>query len=133
MNEELTNHYIVKAEHDLKTAKDEIITNKPATDTVCFHTQQCAEKYLKAYLVFNGKEITKTLKTHNIEVLLVACKEMDDSFNYLIEINAHELTDYAIEARYPDDFYLPSVSESNHAIETAEKVKEFILDKLNIK
>ena len=123
MNEELTNHYIVKAEHDLKTAKDEIITNKPATDTVCFHTQQCAEKYLKAYLVFNGKEITKTLKTHNIEVLLVACKEMDDSFNYLIEINAHELTDYAIEARYPDDFYLPSVSESNQAIETAEKVK----------
>jgi HEPN domain-containing protein len=86
MNEELTNHYIVKAEHDLKTAKDEIITNKPATDTVCFHTQQCAEKYLKAYLVFNGKEITKTLKTHNIEVLLVACKEMDDSFNYLTNI-----------------------------------------------
>ena len=34
-----------------------------------------------------------------------------------------ELTDYAIEARYPDDFYLPSVSESNQAIETAEKVK----------
>ena len=33
MNEEPTNHYIIKAEHDLKTAKDEIITNKPATDT----------------------------------------------------------------------------------------------------
>ena len=96
MNEELTNRYIIKAEHDLKTAKDEIITDKPATDTVCFHAQQCAEKYLKAYLVFNGKEIIKTLKTHNIEVLLVACKEVDDAFNYLIEINAHELTDYAI-------------------------------------
>lgn len=133
MNEELTNRYIIKAEHDLKTAKDEIITDKPATDTVCFHAQQCAEKYLKAYLVFNGKEIIKTLKTHNIEVLLVACKEIDDAFNYLIEINAHELTDYAIEARYPDDFYLPSVSESNQSIETAEKVKEFILSKLNIK
>ena len=94
MNEELTNRYIIKADNDLKIAKDEIITDKPATDAVCFHAQQCVEKYLKAYLVFNGKEILKTLKNHNIEVLLIACKETDDSFNYLIEINAHELTDY---------------------------------------
>ena len=133
MNEELANRYIIKADNDLKTAKDEIITDNPATDAVCFHAQQCVEKYLKAYLVFNGKDILKPLKNHNIEVLLIACKEIDNSFNYLIEINAHELTDYAIEIRYPDDFYLPSVEESNQAIETAEKVKEFILNKLNIK
>ncbi len=50
MNEELVNRYIMKADNDLKTAKDELETDKPATDTVCFHTQQCVEKYLKAYL-----------------------------------------------------------------------------------
>lgn len=133
MNEELVNRWIIKAEHDLKIAKDEIITNEPATDGVCFHAQQCAEKYLKAYLVYNDIEIIKTLKTHNIEVLLIACKEVDDSFKYLIEINAHELTDYSIEARYPDDFYLPSTEESNQAIETAEKVREFILKKIDKK
>ncbi|MHB1703246.1 MAG: HEPN domain-containing protein [bacterium] len=130
MNEELVKHYIMKADNDLKTAKDELETDKPATDTVCFHTQQCVEKYLKAYLVFKGKEILKSLKSHNIEFLIVACRNIDNSFNYLIEINAHELTDYAIELRYPDDFYMPSVEESNQAIATAEKVREFILNKL---
>lgn len=65
--------------------------------------------------------------------MLVACKDIDDSFNYLIEINAHELTDYSIEARYPDDFYIPSVEESNSAIETAEKIKEFILNRVKVK
>jgi HEPN domain-containing protein len=132
MNEEIVNQWIIKAEHDLKTAKDEIITDEPATDVVCFHAQQCAEKYLKAYLVFNGIEIIKPLKTHNIEVLLIACKEIDNSFNYLIEINAHELTDYSIEARYPDDFYFPSIEESNSAIEIAEKVKDFILNRVKV-
>ena len=55
--------------------------------------------------------------------MLIACKEIDDSFKYLIEINAHELTDYSIEARYPDDFYLPSTEESIQAVETADKVR----------
>ncbi|MDA8298846.1 MAG: hypothetical protein M0Z57_02415 [Deltaproteobacteria bacterium] len=34
MNEELVNRYIMKADNDLKTAKDELETDKPATDTV---------------------------------------------------------------------------------------------------
>ncbi|MHB8282277.1 MAG: HEPN domain-containing protein [bacterium] len=54
MSAESVKHWIIKAENDLKIAKDEMITNEPATDAVCFHAQQCAEKYLKAYLVFNG-------------------------------------------------------------------------------
>ncbi|MDA8298848.1 MAG: hypothetical protein M0Z57_02425 [Deltaproteobacteria bacterium] len=36
-----------------------------------------------------------------------------------------------MELRYPDDFYMPSVEESNQAIATAEKVREFILEKFS--
>lgn len=43
MNDELVNLWIIKADHDLKTAKDEITANDPATDTVCFHARQCVE------------------------------------------------------------------------------------------
>ena len=74
MNEELASRWMIKAEHDLKTAKDEIITNEPATDTVCFHAQQCAEKYLKEYLIYNGIEINKSLKTHNMRPFKILCQ-----------------------------------------------------------
>jgi len=60
MNTETVRKWILKAENDLKIAKDEIQTEDPATDAVCFHAQQCVEKYLKAFLVFNNKEIRKT-------------------------------------------------------------------------
>jgi len=57
MNEETVKKWITKAESDLKIGKDEMLTDRPATDAFCFHVQQCVEKYLKAFLIFNGKEI----------------------------------------------------------------------------
>lgn len=50
-----------KAESDLKTA-EHILTLKESCpfDIVCFHAQQCAEKYLKALLVFRSIDFPKT-------------------------------------------------------------------------
>ena len=122
MNDELVNLWIIKADHDIKTAKDEIAASDSTTDTVCFHAQQCVEKYLKAYLVF---------KSHDISELIDYCKDIDKDFEQLISDNdADRLTNYSIEARYPDDFYLPSVKESNQAIYIAENVKGFIKIKI---
>lgn len=61
MNEDTVKNWIIKAENDLKIGKDEMATEKPATDGVCFHMQQCVEKYLKAYLIYYGKEFRKTM------------------------------------------------------------------------
>jgi len=44
MNEIIKN-WIRKAENDLKVAKDEMQAENPATDMICFHAQQCYEKY----------------------------------------------------------------------------------------
>ena len=49
-------HWCHKADNDLKAANHEIDHEDGAFDTVCFHAQQTVEKYLKAYLVFHGKE-----------------------------------------------------------------------------
>jgi HEPN domain-containing protein len=126
MNRETIKKWILKAENDLKIAKDEMLTENPATDPICFHAQQCVEKYLKAYLISKDKEISKT---HDILFLIKQCLLIDNEFNYLLELNADSLTSYAVEIRYPDDFYFPSLEEAKEAIEICEKVKQFVINK----
>jgi HEPN domain-containing protein len=123
MNEDAVKLWVLKAENDLKTGKDELSTINPATDTICFHAQQCVEKYLKAFLVHDGKEITKT---HNISMILVDCKAIDPEFSRLSDENVDELSIYAVDTRYPDDFYMPTFEEAQSAIRLAETVKEFV-------
>ena len=126
MNRETIKKWILKAENDLKIAKDEILTENPATDAICFHAQQCVEKYLKAYLLSKDKDISKT---HDILFLIKQCLLIDNEFNYLLELNADSLTSYAVEIRYPDDFYFPSLEEAKEAIEICEKAKQFVINK----
>lgn len=50
--------WVEKAENDLKNATHTLKLGRDCpTDTVCFHAQQCVEKYLKALLVWEGKDI----------------------------------------------------------------------------
>jgi len=50
-----------KAENDLKNATHALkLGAECPTDTVCFHAQQCVEKYLKALLTFLGIDFPKT-------------------------------------------------------------------------
>ena len=53
--------WVYKAEGDYETAR--LLVNrksKGAPDNVCFHSQQCAEKYLKGYLTLLRVEFAKT-------------------------------------------------------------------------
>ncbi|MEM5821373.1 MAG: HEPN domain-containing protein [Candidatus Aenigmatarchaeota archaeon] len=127
MKEETVKKWIIKAENDLKIAKDELNTENPATDGICFHAQQAAEKFLKAFLVFHNKPFRKT---HDLVELLELCEEIDESFKELSKEEIDKLTDYATDIRYPEEFYMPSIEEAKEAIEIAEKVKEFVLNKL---
>ncbi|HEW93020.1 MAG TPA: HEPN domain-containing protein [Thermotogaceae bacterium] len=130
MNEDTVRKWILKADNDLKVAKDELETDEPVTDAVCFHAQQCAEKYLKAFLIFNGEEISRT---HDIAYLIALCSELDPDFKNLNRVDVVALTDYAVEIRYPDDFYFPDVEEARSAVEIAEEIKDFVLKKLKKK
>jgi len=125
--EESIKRWIMKAESDLKVARDELMTEKPANDMVCFHCQQAVEKYLKAFLVKNNMEFKKT---HDISQLIELCLGIDKSFNELLDKNVDSLTIYAAEIRYPDYFYIPSDEETEDAINKAEYVKEFVMRKL---
>ena len=127
MNEDAVKNWILKAESDLKIGRDELTTEKPATDAVCFHMQQCTEKYIKSFLIFHGKEIHKT---HNIAEIIRECTEIELEFQQLFNWDVDKLTDYAVDIRYGEDFYFPPIEETKEAVKIAEKVKEFVSNKL---
>ena len=94
------NKWVEFAENDYKAVMLLFKDAAPLIEIICFHCQQCAEKYLKAYIVKNSGEIQKT---HNLEELLKSCIKTDTDF---IEIRDFciDLTDFAVETRYPYPF-----------------------------
>ena len=110
-----------KAENDLRSAVALIRTDKPATDVICFHCQQAAEKILKAWLHWH--EISSP-RTHNLAELLEVCKRINPAFEQLDEVEV--LTPYAVELRYAEDFYLPPMEETQEALKMTEKVQAFV-------
>ena len=116
--------WLSKAEHDLVTARTMLGSVPPLTDVVCFHSQQCAEKALKAFLVAVGVHVDRT---HYLPRLLELCRGADDSFGELTE-DAASLTDYAVATRYPDvDEPDPTEDEARAATAAAERVLAFVL------
>lgn len=68
----VASQWVEKAENDLINATHTVkLKTDCPTDTVCFHAQQCVEKYLKVLLVLNGIEFART---HQISVLLRLCQ-----------------------------------------------------------
>lgn len=124
---DIVKNWILKANNDFKTGNDEMETEEPATDTICFHMQQCVEKYLKGYLVFHKVDFRKT---HDIAELVELCKSVSEEFEQLYSMDADSLTVYAAEIRYPDDFYMPTPEETRESINIAAKVKDFVKEKL---
>jgi len=82
---------------------------------------------LKAFLTSNKVEFRKT---YIIAELLKLCIDIDKDFAKLKQLNIHQLSIYAVELRYPDDFYIPTLQEAKEALEMAEKTREFVLEKL---
>jgi HEPN domain-containing protein len=105
-----------------KAVNKELTSADPVTDIVCFHCQQAAEKYLKLYLISKGIE---PKKTHLIGDLLKTCLDFDKSFELLQ--STLFLSEYAVEIRYPDEYYVPTVAECKKALAAAMQVKELVM------
>src|SRR5437868_4368992 len=87
-----------KAEEDYLAALDLSRRQKaPLHNIVCFHCQQCAEKYLKARMEEAGLSIPKT---HDLEVLLNTVLAVEPSWASLRPA-VQALTDFAVDFRYP--------------------------------
>jgi HEPN domain-containing protein len=110
--------WVEKADHDLTIGSHALkLGKKCPTDTVCFHAQQCVEKYLKAVLVL--KQIPFP-KTHDIEQIAALLPSV--FLPALSEAEMDLLTDYAAPARYPGWRDI-SLAEARHAVTLARRVR----------
>jgi HEPN domain-containing protein len=86
-----------KAEADRVVARRSSRGKTPLHDLVCFHCQQCAEKYLKALLEELGISV---LKTHDLDDLLTILRPHHPTLRS-VRRGLGFLTQFAVNTRYP--------------------------------
>ena len=67
IKDEFVRQWLLKAEEDFNASKSLFEHGLSFLNTVCFHSQQAVEKYLKALLTYHQIEFPKT---HDIATLL---------------------------------------------------------------
>jgi len=92
-----------------------------------FHSQQAAEKAIKAFLTFHQIAFRRT---HNLADLGSQCVAADPSLEPVLR-EAGELTDYAAAFRYPDAPYEPDSAEAEEALAIAAKLSKEIHRRLD--
>ena len=125
---EITEEWVAKAESDYDLA-DLALTGResPIVEGVCFHSQQCVEKYLKAYL--KEHEI-RFPPAHPLEPLIRLCLAVDAEFETL-RLDLERLDFYVVRIRYPG---APTITEelAHQAFADATRVRAFVRPKLGL-
>lgn len=116
----VAHQWIAKAEDDYKLAAYVLTMgeNGPFAG-VCFHAQQCVEKYIKALLIIHEIDFPKT---HDIERLIQLLPS-----TILLPIAVSDqalLTTYAVTARYPGDDEPVFRADARHAMTVVRKVRK---------
>jgi HEPN domain-containing protein len=120
--------WLDKADQDFRAGEALLSAENPFFFPTCFHAQQAAEKYLKAFLTWHQIEFPKT---HAIEHLLDLLEPEFSSLAAALQ-EAVALTSYGVEIRYPGDQPDPNEEESREAFELARKVRDAILPLLPV-
>lgn len=116
--------WLFKAYNDLKSAQKLMRGDDKILDTAIYHTQQCAEKSLKAFLSFKQQP---TQKTHDTALLTELCMSLNKNFETLLE-DAKSFASYDTVFRYPGEILEPDEDDVESAIEKAEIIFNFVKD-----
>jgi len=121
MKSKVVAEWIHKADQDYHAARYLLRKRTPPLyDVVCFHCQQCAEKYLKAYLT--SAQI-RFPKTHDLMELQTLSRRNDGSFELLKDV-LNSLNQYSVRFRYPGEE--PDKGEAGAAVKGIEEFRRFI-------
>jgi HEPN domain-containing protein len=118
--------WIQKAENDISSAQYLANNMRPSpSEVICFHCQQAAEKYLKAFIVYNDQEPPKT---HDLIELVKLCNNYNNDFSNILQ-KCEYLVPFAIRTRYPNASD-PNDEETKIALLYAKDIIDFIKKKL---
>jgi HEPN domain-containing protein len=123
----IIDEWLVKAEEDFRFAKIVLTEEKEYYDQICFHFQQSAEKYLKAFIIANHLGFEKT---HDLPLLLQKCIGKDPAFAAL-KNNCGYLTAFYIQARYPIELSEETTKDkAQRAMEAASDIRDLVRSRL---
>jgi HEPN domain-containing protein len=123
----VVSEWLTKADEDYNFARINLEDDHKFYSQICFHFQQAAEKYLKAYISTYDLEFERV---HNLIALLKTCGKKDASLLSLME-ECELLNAAYIDTRYPvhwpTDFSKEkAVKMQNAANKIAQKIKEVL-------
>ena len=125
----IVKEWLDKAEDDFRFAEANLLDGNEFFAQICFHFQQAAEKYLKAYIINKGLKFDKV---HDLVHLLRTCAAHEMLFSELKEECIILNTAY-IETRYPvhwpTDYSRGSAEQAHTA---TEKIRERVHNHLNV-
>lgn len=114
--------WLIKAEHDLETAKIISINLPEYDDMIAFHCQQSIEKALKAYLVFLDIEFKPV---HDLGYLLnlISTKDtlLDNYYDQTVRVSM-----FAVQIRYPDQIIKLTQDQVRQALDLADLIFNLI-------
>ena len=107
------------AGRDLRAAKAVYDLGPDYKNIAAFNCQQCVEKAIKGYLVFQN---VRPPKTHAIKDLAKLVGEIDQQLGAKLA-KAHVLTQYAVTYRYPDaEKKSLALKQTEAALKLAQKI-----------
>jgi len=113
---------------DKDFASAQTLAEKELFETALFHCQQAAEKYLKGFLINEGKQFPKV---HDLVYLVKSAEKKDKDFEK-IAADAIGLTDFAVMYRYPLDKKVSfTTADCKMAIGKVQRIRDFVLKKIN--
>lgn len=113
-----------KAGQDLEMARRALGPKTPLPEMACYHAQQCAEKYLKGYLIAHSVPFRFV---HDLIYLTQLCAAQEPALGELMSA-AEMLGEYGATVRYPiEGSAVPDIEAAKEAIRLAEQVAALVV------
>jgi HEPN domain-containing protein len=126
MPPEIVKEWLEKAEQDFEFACS-CIEDTDYFAQICFHFQQAAEKYLKAFIIARKLQFRPV---HNLIELLEICKQAETDIEKLRQA-CQFLNPFYIDTRYP--VHWPSQYDKNtadKAKQMTEKIRNWVINSI---